>query len=192
MDWDLVGTTLAATGVVGAIVTAVVAYISHRQTRHFDDQLQRGQEDYRRLLETRAELDLDLREKRLPHYEALWALTAEIPRWPRRATLSYADLDAFSRKLRDWYFEQGGWLLSRSSREAYGKLQEALWHQETGVLAAQARYTQSRSGLVQMMEYDTVMRACSTLRTNLTDDLHSRRPGPLPDEAPPTRSRSAG
>ena len=35
-------------------------------------------------------------------------------------------LRQFSADLRDWYFERGGMYLSRSAREAYGKVQEAL------------------------------------------------------------------
>ena len=179
MNWEQVLTALGATGVVSAIV----AFITQRQTREFDHTLKTQEEETRSLLETRLTLAMGLRETRLPPFIELWKLTGAFPRWPRDNTLTYSKLVEFSEGLRHWYFNTGGWLLSTESREAYGHVQEAIWHEKTGVFATRTgEQAKSPSSPLAPKDYDSVMDRCSALRTALTEDLESRRPGPIARE----------
>jgi hypothetical protein len=67
--------------------------------------------------------------------------------------------------MRDWYFDTGGIYLSADARDAYFGVQKAV--QE--VLAAGA------AGPLDDPTYDRVRACCSTLRTELAEDLLSRR-----------------
>jgi len=58
--------------------------------------------------------------------------------------------------------------LSRSAREAYGNVQEAL-----GTVLAERK-----DGTVSAPDYDAVRTQCSNLRNELTNDLLSRREAP--------------
>lgn len=113
-------------------------------------------------------LDVELRTARGKAYAALWLETARLPQWPRNVGLQYDDLVAFSGALRDWYFNTGGIYLSRSARPVYGTLQETV----QDVLAA------GKTGTVDPDDYERVRKACSALRTELTEDLLSRREAP--------------
>src|SRR5688572_16910516 len=152
MEWDVVVAFLVGSGAVGATAT----WFGERLARRYEHALARTEETYRRALETRATIDLNLRELRLPAYQPLWKLTAVLPRWPRAEgpayegpPVTYEDLRTFSAALRDWYFDQGGWLLSHAARAAYGEVQEGLWGAHAGVLwAAAAGGPELRSGPV--------------------------------------------
>src|SRR5688572_2668523 len=61
------------------------------------------------------EIDLDLRVRRIDVYKEIWEATAVLPKWPRDQGVTYEQLLALSRTLRDWYFHRGGIYLSHST-----------------------------------------------------------------------------
>lgn len=140
--------TLALSGVVGAVTGFLAALL-------------------RSALEERVKVDAELRGVRTPLYKEIWHRMALVPRWPQNEELTYADLRAFSEWLRDWYFADGGMYLSRESRRRYGELQEVL----QTVAGNNGKVTSGKRNA----DYEVVQRACSALRTAMTDDLLSRR-----------------
>jgi hypothetical protein len=114
----------------------------------------------------RMKTDEELRDLRTPPYQELWKLTEALPKWPR-APLTYADLRTFSEHLKTWYFEKGGIYLSRRSHKRYSAVQDAL---------ADSLRT-GRDGDVPDEVYEAVRVKCSALRTEMTQDLLSRREG---------------
>ena len=117
---------------------------------------------------TLAQIDVDLRSRRIAAYEPLWAKTKVLPKWPRDETVTYESLRQFSEELRKWYFDTGGLYLSKTSREVYGALQDEL-----------QRVLQSgRSGILSREpedEYEVLRLRCSDLRKSLATDVASRR-----------------
>ncbi len=113
----------------------------------------------------RAKVDEGLRATRLALYKVLWKKTELLPQWPRRTDVTYEKLHDLSEELRDWYFGDGGIFLSRAARKSYGKLQDAIGK----VLEPQPK------GKIEGPDYDKVRLRCSDLRTQLTEDLLSRR-----------------
>jgi hypothetical protein len=117
---------------------------------------------------TLAQIDVDLRSRRITAYEPLWALTKVLPKWPRDETVTYERLRQFSEDLRTWYFEAGGLYLSKRSREVYGVLQDDLQRVLGG----------GRTGRLirePQDDYEVVRVRCSELRTSLATDVASRR-----------------
>ena len=115
-------------------------------------------------LDIRSKVDEQLRDLRRPAYENLWRETALLPKWPR-AQLTHGQLAKFSEDLRSWYFETGGMWMSRQTQQRYASLQTVL----------QTVTTDKPSEPVKDADYDSVREACSRLRTDMTDDLVSRR-----------------
>jgi hypothetical protein len=117
---------------------------------------------------TLAQIDVDLRSRRITAYEPLWALTKVLPKWPRDEAVTYESLRQFSEDLRSWYFEVGGLYFSKTSRELYGVLQDELRRVlESGRTGRLAREPQD--------DYEVVRVRCSELRTSLATDVASRR-----------------
>lgn len=131
---------------VGAVVSLVVTSISNA-------------------LSYRAKVDEGLRDTRLALYRALWKKTELLPKWPRRTDVNYENLHKLSEELRDWYFGDGGIFLSRAARRAYGKLQDTIGE----ILAGRPK------GEITDHDYEETRLRCSDLRTQLTEDLLSRR-----------------
>jgi hypothetical protein len=116
----------------------------------------------------RTKVDETLRDKRLTLYKALWQKTGLLPKWPRRADLTYEQLQEFSQELRNWYFDEGGIFLSEKARNTYGKLQDTI-----GAVLSPAP-----KGIVRQRDkddYEIVRAKCSDLRSQLARDLLSRR-----------------
>src|ERR1700674_417918 len=137
---------LLTPAIVGAVVSFVVAILSNA-------------------LSYRAKVDEGLRDTRLALYRVLWKKTELLPKWPRRTDVTYENLRDLSEELRDWYFGDGGIFLSRTARKSYGKLQDTI----DGIL------TQPAKGEITDPDYDKVRFRLSKLRSQLTDDLLSRR-----------------
>ena len=114
-------------------------------------------------------IDIDLRKRRLATYQKLWAATALLPKWPKAEGVTYERLLTFSDELRQWYFEEGGMYLSRSTHDdAYEPLQDAL----ADILRTH------KSGPISDHTYEAVRQRCSTLRAALAGDIESRRERP--------------
>lgn len=116
--------------------------------------------------DSRVKVDESLRNARLEVYKPLWKMTDLLPEWPRSEKVTYEKLYELSCNMRDWYFGQGGIFLSKDARESYGEAQKAI------TLVLQERKT----GPVPPThpDYDLIRDRCSALRTQLTEDLHSR------------------
>lgn len=142
--------------------------IADAATRLVDDRLRRAEEVHRTAVAFTSSLDTALRERRIPVYAELWERTGLLPMWPRNTDLSFEDLQGFTRDLRDWYYQRGGMFLSENAREAFFEVQKAVH----AVLDKQA------AGPVSGEDYGTIRERCSRLRTELTEDLLSRRAPP--------------
>jgi hypothetical protein len=178
MDWQ---SLLAGSGIVGALVASLFAAV----TSWYNQRLTHELETLQARQEARAAIDVNLRELRLAVYKELWELTGVVPRWPRAAQpladdVTYEDLRRFSDNLRIWYYTKGGWLLSTEAGEAYTPVQEAICNEDDGVLWAEAAdgTRAIRTGPVTAADYDRVHDRCSELRSELTEDLHSRLAAP--------------
>jgi len=177
MPWDIILGALGGSS-IAVIVTVVLALIFMQRViekavdtsaRRFESSILMAEEAFKNRLNLETQIDVHLREKRILVYEKLWLETALLPKWPRAENLTYHHLLEFSEKLRDWYFKEGGMYLSKDARQAYGETQDAIWE----VLKDKP------SGDLKPEHYDAVRKKCSVLRTELTDDIVSRRAAPL-------------
>ena len=116
-------------------------------------------------LDMRAKVDEELRTTRAGAYKTLWLKTGLLPRWPRATDVSYEDLAKLSRDFREWYYNDGGIYLSHAARKVYGDTQTAL------IRAIE----KGNTGNVIDEDYDALREQLSLLRTELTNDLLSRR-----------------
>jgi hypothetical protein len=103
--------------------------------------------------------------KRLQKYGILWQITEALPKWPKPVDVTYKKLEELSVSLRDWYFKhQGGLYLTRESHTAYSALQDHL-----------SELSGKRVGRLSSEHYDLIRSYCSKLRTQLAEDLQTRR-----------------
>lgn len=146
----------------------VVEKVVETTSKGFESAFVRAEEAHRKQLEIAGSIDLDLRQRRITVYQEMWGRTSLLPKWPRATNVTYEKLTALSEALRDWYFNSGGMYLSTKGRDAYGHLQDA-------ILAV----CKEKSGPLDPTHYEVVRDKCSALRTQLTDDILSRRAAPL-------------
>ncbi|HXQ39557.1 MAG TPA: hypothetical protein VN843_36500 [Anaerolineales bacterium] len=177
MPWDIILGAIGGSG-ISIIVTVVLSLIFAQRiiekavdtsARRFESSILQAEEAYKKRLGLEAQIDIHLREKRIAVYEKLWQATSLLPQWPRAKNVTYEQLMKLSQTLRDWYFQEGGMYLSRNARETYGALQDYIW----------AILNDKRKGVLKPEHYDAIREKCSTLRTELTDDILSRRSAPL-------------
>jgi hypothetical protein len=177
MPWDIILTALGSSSLTAVIITVLGLTLAQRvieqgiagATRRMESSLIQAEEAYKSAIELNAQIDIHLREQRIKVYATIWKETGIVPRWPRATNVAYADILRFSEALRAWYFgEQGGMWLSSEARKAYGNLQET----NTTIL------TQHTEGPLAPDDYEAILAKCSALRTELTNDLVSRRAAP--------------
>ncbi|MBK9983961.1 MAG: hypothetical protein IPP15_16605 [Saprospiraceae bacterium] len=106
----------------------------------------------------------ELWQKRYGTYTKLLQLTGALPLYPEKANLIYKDLFTISEKMRDWYFEEGGLLLSMKTRNKYFEVQKKIQ-----VILKDNILDSSLHD-----HYDIIRDLFSELRTELTNDLMSR------------------
>ena len=115
---------------------------------------------------SRSGVTADVRAERLEVYPAVWRLTTYISQWPT-TDLHGTDVDDLHQRFRSWYYEVGGLYLSTNARKRYGNMQQQL--------ELYASSPRSRShDLVGPAEYEILMSTCSSFRSALTEDLHTR------------------
>jgi hypothetical protein len=105
-------------------------------------------------------------DKRLDAYQDLVKLMARFPKWPRAEPV-YSDLLHMSTDLKNWYFDRGGILMSKSTRIAFENLQEHI----TRV------YEDHKKNQTEKIsnDYDGIVELCHLLRVEMTRDLLSRK-----------------
>jgi hypothetical protein len=137
--------------------------------RLVDGRLKRAEESLKASMAFAGAVDTDLRTKRIPVYAELWEKTGLLPMWPWNTELEYEALRQLTGDFRDWYFKRGGIYLSASARDAYFELQQCI----------NSLVDQDKTGIVAIDDHKSVRDKCSALRTELTEDLLSRREAPL-------------
>lgn len=109
-DAVLATVVTAGAGIVVAVVTGVLSYRTARWN-------------------LRRDLEVDLRRERLKAFKKLWALSEPLAKYGRNDSVTVvtpSTMEQLSRRLRHWYFTDGGMFLSNGSRDAYLAFQEAL------------------------------------------------------------------
>ena len=155
---EIILTVLTAAGGSAVVLAALAAWLG----KVWADRIAQNQRLH-------ADIDVDLRVRRIAVYKELWSATSLLPKWPKATDVTYEDLLRFSEDLRDWYFKKGGMYFSRSTHDkAYSPLQDAL----AEVLRSKS------SGVITDEHYEKIRTACSTLRSALAGDVESRREGP--------------
>lgn len=171
---------------VAASIAAVVAYLGREavsalqkeresdlrriEESHKAD-LAKQAEDFKQTLAFFATVDTELRALRLKSYSELWRRTRVLPRWPFDASTTYGDMARYSETLRDWYFffpeeAPGGMLLTQAAAKAYRTLQTEL---------AEVLKVHDLAQTLSPEHYEAIRKLSSYLRTELTEDLVSRR-----------------
>ena len=120
--------TLAVGGVLGGVIKSLLAY--------------------------RSQVFSDLWDKRFNSYKELWAILGQIPRWPRAEDVSYLRLLSMSEKMKNWYFDNGGILMSEKTGKKYGNVQEEI----NGKLCTKR---EDKNAIIRDEEYDNVQKLCS-------------------------------
>jgi hypothetical protein len=155
--WEAI---VAVIGLVGSAAGAIwAAYVGTRR---------------RVLAELEGRYDAELRDSRLRVYPQLWAALEPLAKYARQppGRPRRHEIESLARRLRRWYFEEGGLYLSAEAREAYFQLQDALtaviesqrWNEETG-----------SSNEIDAHTFDALRQIASWLRTTLTYDVGTRR-----------------
>ncbi|MCB1821906.1 MAG: hypothetical protein KDI73_10055 [Candidatus Competibacteraceae bacterium] len=142
-------TTILFSSLVGALVAYLGAILKNK-------------------IDTRTRFDDSLFEKRTEAYSKLWETTKAVPKWPKSKGIKNKELEDYSKNPNSWYYEIGGIFMSRSAQRAYAALQETIWE----VIAKDLEQE------IDEATYQNVYTASSTLRTELTNDLLSRRSAP--------------
>lgn len=120
------------------------------------------------VLDYRSQVFGQLWEKRLIAYEGMWRIMKKFPKWPRAKGVTYRDVQEMSEAMKEWYFTSGGILMSNQTRDLYGALQEEINH---GIL----RDSKLDQVKITYNEYDKIQKLCSQVRTEMTNDLLSRK-----------------
>jgi len=160
----------AAVAILAAVFffKALVEKVVEGAGRRFESKLRQMETVQKSILATASIVDTDLRNRRIQVYTELWRMTGVLPQWPHNAELTYENLSALTGELRKWYFDQGGMYLSDPARTAYGCVQESL----------DAVLSQRKGEKVSADDYEKIRQQCSKLRSELTNDLLSRREAP--------------
>ena len=174
MPWtEILG---GATGGLAVLIVAalflgkvVTEKIADTATKLVEGRLKRAEELHKSSLAFASVVDTDLRTRRIPLYAELWEKTGLLPMWPWNTELEYEALHQLTRDFRGWYFMQGGMYLSTSARDAYFEVQKCI----TAIL------DNNKVGPVSHEDYKVIRDKCSALRTELSEDLLSRRAAPL-------------
>lgn len=106
-------------------------------------------------------------EKRYENYKELLKMTGLLPLYPAKSEVKYKDLLKTSEEMRDWYFFEGGLLLSKNTRDKYFDVQMKI----QSVLEKR-----NEQGMLDEIknDYESIRNKFSELRTEMTNDLLSR------------------
>jgi hypothetical protein len=102
--------------------------------------------------------------KRFEEYKTVWEITGVLPKYPEDNNVTYRDLYYTCIKLKNWYFKNGGIILSTKSRKAYEQLQKTLF----------ATSKNQQAEKIRQADYKKLREIFSLFRGELTNDLTSR------------------
>jgi hypothetical protein len=142
-------------GGAAGLVSAVITYFSTR---------------FKTRLELAVEYDKELQKSRLDAYIKLWARLEGLARFGREKPITYEDLRKVSNETRVWYFQEGGIYLTEVSRQPYFHMKELM----QPVLDNRSLACHSTQEIPPDL-IDPIIRASSKLRTNLSDDIGTKR-----------------
>ena len=108
----------------------------------------------------------ELWTKRYDTYKRLFLLTGIMPQYPEHSKVTYKELFKRSEEMRDWFFEDGGLLLSAKTRNKYFKVQKSIQKVLESASAEKQREI--------TIEYEGIRNLLSQLRRTMADDLMSR------------------
>ncbi len=125
-----------AVSIVIALLGTLSAVLSERRAAVREDRVEKlkADLDLRKAVEVehqkviqdlQSDIDKDIRTQRLQHYQKLWGLMINLPKYPEPAVLDSQSLKTLSGLLRNWYFEGGGLVMSWKTRDKYFDLQDA-------------------------------------------------------------------
>ena len=146
-------TVAVGSGALSAVVSALLTYLS------ISVQVRKDLE---------AKYDIDLRNQRLNVYKELWQLLEPLAKYARPGPFTSSVAEGLLQVLRRWYFETGGLFMSENTRNAYFALMDNL---------RTFAEDHSRSAEVPLCEseLELLLANGSTLRTNMAQDVGSRR-----------------
>jgi hypothetical protein len=154
------------------------------------------------------EYDKDLRARRIDAYRELWRQLQPLAEYARPVHVTPAQLVEISINLRRWYFEVGGLFLSESSRDAYFALQTGIRetfknYTERELAVVQEWLEEAPNNLffnppeqivssppapianwhreLAETDHETLRRLGSALRTQMANDVKTRRPSQVND-----------
>ncbi len=167
LDSKLVG--IAVTGAI-SLITAVLGFYFGQQ---------------KILMEYNKDVSIEIWRVRNTQYKELLKIMGVLPKWPsKKGEVTYQDLLDTSEKLKKWYFGGGGLYLTLESRDIYFDIQELI----TQIVKEQVDRNNSLEEFItystkhhdeikedDKKEYEKIRGLMSSLRTELTNDLLSRK-----------------
>jgi len=166
---DILLSILSAIGGIGAITYGFAAWTGKILSSKLEFHYAIVNKKIEASIEQSNSVDVDLREKRIDMYRELWKSTDLLPKLPKSTNVEYENIDAFSKILRDWYFNKGGMFLSSDAHtKGYIPLQETI----------SELMDKNLTGIITDEHYEKVRLCCSNLRSLLTDDIVSRKTAP--------------
>jgi hypothetical protein len=147
-------TSVLIGGLAGG-VSAVITYFSTRAKLRLD---------------VAAQYDKQLQDSRLAAYIKLWEMLEPLARFGRDKPVTYAVMKDISDKTRTWYFQTGGIYLTRASATPYFK-----WKGLMQQLLDDPEFVKKPDEAIPEKQLEAIIAARSTLRTNLSDDIGTKR-----------------
>ncbi len=107
--------------------------------------------------------------RRYDSYKKMFLIAGAFPLYPNKPDMHLADLLNQSEKMRDWFFSEGGLLLSSKTRNKYFAVQRMI---QQVLLSKRLGSTDTK---IIEAEYDAIRESMSRFRRAMTDDLMSRQ-----------------
>jgi len=102
--------------------------------------------------------------KRFEEYKLILEITGVLPKYPEDKNVTFNDLYGTCIELKNWYFKNGGIILSKRSRKEYEKMQQTLC--DMARLDSEQKLSDD--------DYLQMRTVFSLFRAQLTNDLTSR------------------
>ena len=123
---------------------------------------------FKYLYDYRGMVHRELWARRYDTYKKMFLLAGNFPLYPEKSLVSYQELLKTSEDMRDWFFREGGMLLSTKTRNKYFKVQKNI----QAIL--KENIDKDTAQKITEDQYDSVRQLLSQFRKTMTDDLMSR------------------